>query len=83
MGTLPLGPLPFRAEVSLNRVGAGGENFLQAIVRDITEHKRVEEALRQSEEQFRLIMENLADLVAVLGLDPPPLQQSILSGNSG
>ena len=38
-------------------------------MRDITERKRVEESLRKSEEQFRLIMENLADLVAVLDLD--------------
>ena len=33
---------------------------------DITARKHAEEALRRSEEQFRLIMENLADLVALL-----------------
>jgi PAS domain S-box-containing protein len=36
---------------------------------DITEQKRTEEALRRSEEQFRMIMENLADLVSVLDLE--------------
>jgi PAS domain S-box-containing protein len=36
---------------------------------DITEQKRAEEALRRREEQFRMIMENIADLVAVLDLD--------------
>jgi PAS domain S-box-containing protein len=51
---------------------------------DITARKRAEEGLRQSEEQFRLIMENLADLVAVLDLDGrrlynSPSYQSILS----
>jgi PAS domain S-box-containing protein len=40
-----------------------------SIGHDITERKHAEEALRQSEEQFRLIMESLADLVAVLDLD--------------
>lgn len=35
---------------------------------NITERKQAEEALRRSEVQFRLIMENLADLVSVLDL---------------
>jgi len=38
------------------------------VIRDVTEQKEALEALRQSEEQFRLIMDNLADLVAVLDL---------------
>jgi len=46
------------------------------VARDITERKRAEAALRQSEEQFRLIMENLADLVAVLDLDGRRLYNS-------
>jgi PAS domain S-box-containing protein len=46
------------------------------VARDITERKRAEAALRQSEEQFRLITENLADLVAVLDLDGRRLYNS-------
>ncbi|HEV2352457.1 MAG TPA: PAS domain S-box protein [Terriglobia bacterium] len=37
--------------------------------RDVTERFRIEEKLRQSEEQFRLITENVADLIAVLDLE--------------
>jgi PAS domain S-box-containing protein len=67
---------PFLAEVSLNRIELGGQTLLRAIVRDITQRKRAEEALRQSEEQFRLIMDSLADLVAVLDLDGNRLYNS-------
>ncbi len=39
------------------------------IARDITSRKRAEEQLRQNEEQFRLITENIADLVVMLDTD--------------
>ena len=59
----------FPVEISLHAIDNNGEKIYQAVIRDISERKRAEDALRRSEEQFRLIMENLADLVAVLDLN--------------
>jgi len=42
----------FPATVLLSKVEKGGKAYLQATVRDITEHKRSEEALKESQEQL-------------------------------
>lgn len=40
--------------------GPGGERMIVGIIRDVTDLKRAEEALRAREEQFRTLLENLA-----------------------
>ncbi len=49
--------------ITINHEGA--HSFLM-IFRDITSRKKAEEALQQSEEQYRLIAENMSDLVRVV-----------------
>jgi len=51
----------FSATVLLTKLGRAGKTFLQATVRDVTEQKRAEEELRQSEERNRTILHTAMD----------------------
>lgn len=53
----------FEAAVSLNPVKLDGKTYLQAVVRDITQHKRLEKTLRVSEERFRSMVQNIPGVV--------------------
>ncbi len=52
----------FFADVSLNKVVLGEGSVIQAIVRDISDRKKAEESLRQSENLYRSIIENITDV---------------------
>jgi PAS domain S-box-containing protein len=50
----------FSIEASLSTVETGGKMLFTAIVRDITERKRAEDALRESEEKFQTLANNMS-----------------------
>ncbi|MBI5476633.1 MAG: PAS domain S-box protein [Ignavibacteriales bacterium] len=59
----------FDAEVSLNIISTFGKDYLMAIVRDITERKMVEEALRESEEKFARAFNSSPDSITLSHID--------------
>ncbi|MBA3002464.1 MAG: PAS domain S-box protein [Desulfurivibrio sp.] len=50
-------------EVDAVSISLGANNYIAAFVRDITERKRVEAALRESGEQYRDLFESASDLI--------------------
>jgi diguanylate cyclase (GGDEF)-like protein/PAS domain S-box-containing protein len=55
----------FDTEVGLNRIEMGGKTFVQAIVRDISQRKEAEEALRESETKYRTLFEGSRDAIYI------------------
>ncbi|HTY10024.1 MAG TPA: PAS domain S-box protein [Bacteroidota bacterium] len=56
----------FDAEISLNRLEAGNELLLQAIVRDVTERNRMEERIRRSEVYYRTLVEASPEAIIII-----------------
>ena len=65
--------------LSWNAVSAPAQRIVYAVARDVTERKRVDEALRQSEERFRLLVNDVKDY-GIFMLDPIG---SVASWNQG
>lgn len=59
----------FPAEVATKIFKLGNENRLIVYVRDITERKKAEEALRASEENFRALVNNTLDSILILNFE--------------
>ncbi len=56
----------FYGEISARAVILDREPSVQVWVKDITERKRAEEALRESEEKYRLLVENANDAIFII-----------------
>ncbi len=69
----------FPTEISLSPVQSDGERLIIAVVRDISERRRVSDALRESEERFRLLVQDVKDY-AIFLLTP---EGAVASWNAG
>ena len=71
----------FDAEVSLNRIVADSQSLVQATIRDVTERIVTEEALRKSDERFRLLFNSMNDAVFVHGITEDGMPGMLLEVN--
>lgn len=58
-----------QVELALIRFTSGHATYFSAFLRDISEQKRAEQALRENEARFRAVLEHLADGVIVVATD--------------
>ena len=59
----------FPAEVLLHAMELDGKRVLQAVVRDISERKRAEAALRENEDRYRDLIDNSQELISTSDLE--------------
>jgi len=66
----------FFTEVSLNRLVISGEEFLLAIIRDISKRKKAENTLKISEEKYRRLTENSPNITYIYSINKGALYWS-------
>jgi PAS domain S-box-containing protein len=66
----------FIVDTSATVISYGGRTALCALCRDVTERKRLEEALKEREEHFRALIQNAPDIVTILGADSTVMYDS-------
>ena len=68
-------------EVSASVITLEERELVLGIDRDVTERKRSEEAVRESEEKFRMVFENFIDGICIYDLDPDPSKRKLVECN--
>lgn len=56
----------FYADINSSPITINGKNYLMGLFRDVTEKKRAEEKLKESEEKYRTLVENAGDFIYLI-----------------
>ena len=59
----------FPIEASISKVESGGKKFFTAVIRDITERHRADDAVRESENRFLMVADTAPALIWMSGTD--------------
>src|SRR6202034_1430049 len=60
----------FPVQVNANHFEYGGKEYNLALARDVTERERAKHALRESEQRYRQVFDNVSDVLYLLEVTP-------------